>query len=132
MKQRRGFYLERKLRLVSSTGDRFVCEFRLPADPGSEPFWFEYRNETQAGEFLLHSLSWIGFSRSVLAQPGSPCDTVTFAGFGSWTKQSKSSLQQIAAQICVNPRVHYVGVQIDSADVSNANTKPAREQDALP
>jgi hypothetical protein len=117
--------------VLSSLGEVFTYRFRIAADAAREASFFEYTNHSQDGQFRLVSLAWVGFSRSL--ETTSPAiDTVTFAGFGVWEKAGTRTLQQAAVQICVNPKSRYVGIQIDSGDVSNVNTKPKDESVAWP
>jgi hypothetical protein len=119
--------------VLSSAGERFSYRYRIASDPAQEAAMFEYENHTQQGSFRLHSLSWVGFGHSLgsAAKPGE-YDTVTFTGFGVWSKDGVQSLQQAAAQFSTSPVTPYVGIQIGSGDVSDVNTKPADERAALP
>jgi hypothetical protein len=120
-------------RVRASTGDEFSYSYVIPADPTRQQALFEYENHTQKGRFQLHSLAWVGFSHSGTSQShDGPYDTVTFTGFGIWSKDGVRTLQQAAAQISTSPEKPYVGIQIASGDISNVNTKPEEEQDALP
>jgi hypothetical protein len=119
-------------RIRSSTGDEFSYRYRLSNDPATENVSFEYENHTQQGTFSMHSLAWIDFSNSGTTVEDSDSDTVSFTGFGIWSKDGVRTLQQVAAQISMSPEKPYVGIQIASGDVSNANTKPPIEQTALP
>lgn len=117
----------------ASTGDEFSYQYRIPEDPTDESPMFEYVNHTQNGHFRLHSLAWVGFSDSRSSSNGTNgCDTVTFSGFGVWSNGGVHSLQQAAVQISTSQEKPYVGIQIASGDISNVNTKPENEMDALP
>jgi hypothetical protein len=117
----------------ASTGDDFSYHYRIPTDPTDESPMFEYVNHTQNGHFRLHSLAWVGFSDSRSSSNGTNgCDTVTFSGFGVWSNAGLNTLQQAAVQISTSREKPYVGIQIASGDVSNVNTKPENERDALP
>lgn len=119
--------------VVSSTGERFSYRYVIAADPSSTLPVFEYENHTQKGSFTMHSLAWVSFSNSLLASPGTESfDTVTFSGFGVWSKDGIQTIQQVAAQFCVAPEAPYIGIQVAGADVSNVNTKPENETAALP
>lgn len=118
----------------ASNGDDFSCRYNIPIlpKPDEQPV-FEYVNHTQGGRFHLHSLAWVGFSDSESGDAGNGCcDTLTFSGFGVWSNAGVTSLQQAAVQISTSPTKPYVGIQIASGDVSNVNTKPMNEADALP
>jgi len=116
----------------ASTGDIFSYRYRIPADPAETPPLFEYVNHSQEGCFRLHSLAWVDFSNSGTSPYGGDYDTVTFSGFGVWTKEDSRTLQQAAVQICTSSEKPFVGIQIAQGDISNVNTKPGIEQDALP
>ena len=119
--------------VLSSSGELFSYSFAIPADPARHQASFEYENHSQKGRFRLHSLSWVGFGNSGTGQPAAAeYDTVTFTGFGIWSKDGVERLLQASVQISTSPDKPYVGIQIDSADVSDVNTKPENEKDALP
>jgi hypothetical protein len=118
---------------LSSSGEMFSYRYRIPSNPTQESALFEYENLTQDGSFRLHSLSWIGFGNSLdsVSTPNE-YDVISFSGFGIWTKDGRHSLQQVAVQISTVATAPYVGIQIGSGDVSDVNTKPENEQEALP
>jgi hypothetical protein len=119
--------------IATSTGERFSFTYVIPSDPSKHPATFEYINHTQKGSFCLHSLTWVGFSNS-LTSPAPPgeCDTVTFTGFGVWSKDGVDSIEQTAVQISTSPITPYVGIQIGSGNISNVDTKPDNPDDARP
>jgi hypothetical protein len=81
----------------------------------------------------MHSLAWVGFSNSDGARRRSgEYDTVTFAGFGVWSRDGSETVQMAAVQISTSPQRPYVAVQIDDGNVSNVNTKPVNIQDVYP
>jgi len=117
----------------ASTGDEFSCRYSIPRQTSHEAPVFEYVNHTQGGHFRLHSLAWVGFSDSQSgADSDGGCDTVTFSGFGVWSSAGARTLQQATVQISTSTEKPYIGIQIASGDVSNVNTKPMNEADALP
>jgi hypothetical protein len=119
--------------LISSTAERFSYHYRIPSDPAAHPASFEYENHTQQGKFRMHSLAWMGFSNSQKRERQSKeYDTVTFTGFGVWTKGDSQTVQQATVQVSTSPQRFYVGIQIDSGNVSNVNTKPPKIEDAVP
>jgi hypothetical protein len=116
--------------VVASIGDRFSYRYRIPGAEGG-PAEFEYVNHTQEGAFRMHSLAWSGFLRS--PEPfGEEYDTVTFSGFGSWTKDGVTSIQQASVQVSTSPQFPFVGIQIDAGAVSNVNTKPRTRDEVRP
>ena len=119
-------------RMRASTGDIFSYSYRIAADAVETPAFFEYDNHSQEGSFRLHSLAWVDFSNSGTSLWEDGYDTVTFSGFGMWSKDGTRTLQQAAVQICTSAEKPYVGIQIAQGDISNVNTKPAVERVALP
>jgi hypothetical protein len=119
--------------VAASTGERFSFRYVIPGDPSQHAAQFTYDNHTQKGSFRLHSLTWVGFGNSLTSQaPPGEYDTVTFTGFGVWSKDGVDSIQQAAVQISTSPVAPYVGIQIGSGYVSNVDTKPDNPDDALP
>ena len=59
-------------------------------------------------------------------------DTVTFAGFGTWSKGPPDQLHVATVQVSTSREYPYVSIQIDSGLVSNVNTKPADDAATLP
>ena len=117
----------------SSTGEDFSYYYRIASDPRTAPPVFEYENHSQEGTFHLHSLAWLDFSHTASSsQQDDPYDTVTFSGFGIWSKSGVSTIQQVAVQVCSSTERSYVGIQVANGDISNVNTKPADERNALP
>ena len=96
---------------------------------------FEYENQSQQGRFRMHGLVWAGFgnSRGSSTRRGAGgCDTLSFTCFGVWSKDGVDTLLQASAQFSTSPERPYVGIQVDSGNVSNVNTKPPNIKDALP
>ena len=119
--------------VIADTGDRFSYSYVIPSDPKNHEASFEYENHTQQGKFRLHSLVWVDFSNSINARSGrGDYDTVTFTGFGIWSKDGVDSIQLASVQISTSADRPYVGIQIDSGDVSNVNKKPEDINDAEP
>lgn len=119
-------------RVRSSTGDEFSYRYAVPADPERNKIIFEYANHTQQGSFAMHSVAWVDFSSSGTSDSEEEYDTVSFTGFGIWSKDGIHTLQQASVQVSTSHEKPYVGIQIASGDVSNVNTKPQEEQAALP
>ena len=116
--------------VTASTGDLFSYRYVIPPG-GRGRAVFEYENHSQAGSFRMHSLAWLSLTNSRRAPGSASFDTVTFSGFGVWSKNGMETVQQAAVQVCTTqPR--YVGIQIACGDVSNVNTKPPVEEEALP
>lgn len=119
--------------VLASTGDRFSYRYSIPGDARHHKASFEYENNSQQGKFRMHSSAWIGFSNSGTSRAeAGEYDTVTFTGFGIWSKDGLNSSQQAAVQISTSPEKPYVGIQIGGGFVSNVNTKPPNPKDALP
>jgi hypothetical protein len=119
--------------ITASSGDDVSLGYALSSDSSSGNAFFEYENHTQSGKFLLHSLAWIDFCDSGTSlQDMSTCDTVSFSGFGVWSKDGVETIQQVAVQICTSAQKPYVAIQVGNGDISNINTKPKNEQVAFP
>lgn len=127
--------------VLASTGERFSYRYAIPADPKKHEAVFEYENHSQQGKFRLRSLAWVGFgdSRGAKAAQGAKGsreagghDTVSFTCFGVWSKDGVETLLQASAQFSTSRERPYVGIQVDSGNVSNVNTKPPNIKDALP
>ncbi len=119
--------------VLASTGERFSYSYKIPSDPASRSASFEYENHTQQGKFRMHSLAWVGFANSSNSGRSSgDFDTVTFTGFGIWSKDGSHTVQQVTAQFSTSSQRPYVGIQIDLGNISNVNTKPPNIEDARP
>lgn len=117
----------------ASTGDEFSYRYFIPSDPASQKAVFEYENHTQQGQFRMHSLVWLDFANSGTSESSAEeYDTVTFTGYGIWSKNGMETLQQASVQISTSSVKPYVGIEVALMDVSNANVKPPNEPDALP
>jgi hypothetical protein len=120
-------------KVLASNGERFSYRYHIPADPARHRAVFEYTNHSQQGEFRLHSLTWVGFAASPAARrnPGN-YDTVTFAGFGTWSKNGVDRVELATVQISTARDAPYVGIQIADGSISNVNTKPPDQKSAVP
>jgi hypothetical protein len=119
--------------IATSTGERFSYTYVIPSDARVHPATFEYENHTQRGSFRLNSLTWVGFGNSLTSQDTSgEYDTVTFTGFGVWSKDGVDSLEQATVQISTSPVTPYVGIQIGLGYITNADTKPDNPDNARP
>jgi hypothetical protein len=116
--------------VIASIGDRFSLRYCIPG-AGGGPAEFEYVNHTQEGAFRMHTLSWSSFLRSP-ALTGGDYDAVAFGGFGTWSKDGMTSLQQASVHVSRAPGFPFLGVQIDGGAVSNVNTKPRTRDEARP
>ena len=104
---------------VSSRGEVFSFYFALPGDACETTSAFWYENHTQQGSFKMHSLAWVDFGHS---NGGESVDTVTFSGFGVWTKNGLEVVTQASAQFFYSAGISYVGIQIGAGGgISNAN-----------
>lgn len=121
-----------KENIEASTGDMFSMKYDITNKPGGKSS-FEYTNHTQEGTFTMHRLSWVGFTNSMTstAKEGG-YDTVTFSGFGTWSKDEKPIPRVASVQVCTNRHTPYTTIQIDGGFLSNVNTKPQDIEDVLP
>lgn len=115
----------------ASTGDEFSYKYSIPGDPAKGEAFFEYTDHGQNGTFRLHTLSWVSFLHSLKSGSGKP-DTVTFAGYGTWSRDGGRTPHPVTVQIAHPPGPSYVSIQVGAAQISNVNTKPVNEKDALP
>jgi hypothetical protein len=119
--------------VLASTGDRFSYHYLIPGDAAHYKASFEYENHSQQGKFRMYSLAWVGLSNSGTSRARTGgYDTVTFTGYGIWSKGGVNTLQQAAVQVSTSSEKPYVGIQIGGGFVSNVNTKPPNTKDALP
>ena len=120
--------------ILSDTGDRFTYSYSIAVDSGRRKSFFEFSNHSQQGSYSLGSLTWVDFSNASGGPSGREgFDTVTFTGYGTWSKDGSESVQLASVQVSTSPKRPYVGIQIGPGGiVSNVNTKPARQEDALP
>lgn len=104
---------------VSSRGEFFSYRFVLPGKPNETQAVFEYENFSQQGKFCMHSLAWIDFTNSSGAEG---IDTVTFCGFGVWSKNGVEEVTQAAGQFFEAANAFYGGIQIGpGGEISNVN-----------
>ncbi|HEX4963477.1 MAG TPA: hypothetical protein VF173_21795 [Thermoanaerobaculia bacterium] len=118
-------------RVRASTGDELSYRYSIPADLTRGGATFEYTDHSQDATFRLHTLSWVSFLHSLKSTSGKP-DTVTFSGYGTWSRDGGKTPHAVTVQIAHPPGPAYVSIQVGAALISNVNTKPANEQDALP
>jgi hypothetical protein len=104
---------------VSSRGEVFSYRFVLPGNPSETQPLFEYENFTQQGMFRMHSLAWVDFANS---EGGEGIDTVTFCGFGIWSKNGVEEVTQVSGQFYESANAFYAGIQIGpGGEISNVN-----------
>ncbi len=112
--------------VLSSFGDHFSYSYAIPCDAVGKSASFEYTdsNSTDGGAFKLQNLVSVSCinSRSSTQSSGS-YDTLTFTGFGTWSKDSNRHVASV--QISTAPDAPYVTILIDGGQLSNVNLKPA-------
>jgi len=119
-------------KVLSSANELFSYAYELSGDP-ARPSRFEYTNHTLDSVFQLKSLSWVSFVNSRGAgAPGEGYDTVTFAGFGTWSRDASGALHVVCGQISEASGAPYVSIQVGGGRVSNVNTKPPKLDDVRP
>ncbi|MBI3895866.1 MAG: hypothetical protein HY313_08020 [Acidobacteria bacterium] len=111
--------------VLSSAGDLFSYNYFIRCNAPSEDASFEYTNNnpSNGGTFRMQSIAAVSCtnSRNSRAAPGD-YDTVTFTGFGTWSKDSQPHAASV--QFSVAPDSPYVYIMIDAGFTSQANTKP--------
>jgi hypothetical protein len=120
-------------KVLSSANELFSYKYDICGDSGKAKPSFEYTNHTVDGTFRLKTLSWVSFvnSRGAAGSDGS-YDTVSFAGFGTWSRDPSNGLHLVCAQICEAKALPYVSIQIGGGRISNINTKPPNLDDVRP
>ncbi len=114
--------------VLSSFGERFSYSYTIPCDAAGKSFAFEYTNTSSTatgGTFKMDGLSSVACINSLTSQqrPGN-YDTVTFTGFGTWSKDDDPHVATV--QISTAPEAPYVTIQIDGG-LSNVNLKPLED-----
>jgi hypothetical protein len=125
--------------VTSSLGDQFSYSYSMPCNPAGESFQFQYTNFNSGsfgGTFDMKRLASVKcFNSRASTLPPGEYDTVTFTGFGIWSKDPPDSEPRFAAgQISIAPQTPYVGIMVfqdpdekGNPILSNANTKPAQK-----
>ena len=118
-------------RVAASSGDEFSYSYDVPARTGHASF--EYTNHTKEATFRMQGLLWVGClnSRTSAAAPGD-YDTITFSGYGTWSKDASAAPHVASVQVSTSARFPYVSILIDGGITSNVNTKPANVEDTRP
>jgi hypothetical protein len=119
--------------VAASTGQVFSYKYAIPSDPVRDEAAFEYTNHTQGGTFAMRCLAWVSFlnSQAGAARRGD-CDTVSFAGFGTWSLDPGTAPHLATVQISTSRKAPYVSIQIDGTATSGVNTKPATLEESRP
>lgn len=111
--------------IVSSFNETFSYSYSIPCDPKVKAASFQYTNNatgTNGGTFKLENLASVTCINSLTSrEPAGNYDTVTFTGYGTWSKDDDRHLATV--QISVAPDAPYLGIQIDG-NLSNVNLKP--------
>lgn len=116
---------------VASTGDEFSYSYAIPAGDGKASF--EYVNHTAGATFRMQGLTWVGFINSRTASSGEgDCDTLTFAGIGTWSKDPGDGSHIATVQVSTSARFPYVTIMVDGGRTSSVNTKPTNVDDTMP
>ena len=115
--------------VLSSFGERFTFSYSLPCDASTRQASFEYTNQATGktgGTFKMNNLAAVSCQNSLTStqRPGN-YDTVTFSGYGSWSKDDPDTLHLATVQISTAPDAPYISILIDGGTLSNVNTKPA-------
>ncbi len=116
----------------SSIHQKFSYAFAIPSNPEeAHKAFFEYTNADDKGTFKLTHLSWVRATNSRLSKSkNGEADTITFSGFGTWSKDSE--LHQVSVHISTAENEPYVGIQVDGGTTSNVNTKPKDIEATIP
>ncbi|MBK9169939.1 MAG: hypothetical protein IPM24_21100 [Bryobacterales bacterium] len=114
--------------LRSSFGDTVSLGFSIPC-AGDGPASFEYTNGASAargGTFRMETLGYVNcFNSRQSTLPAGSYDTISFTGFGTWSKDDEVHLATV--QVSEAEGQFYWSVQVDGGLLSNANNKPPQE-----
>ena len=125
--------------VLSSVGDRFSYGYSIPCNPAGQTFSFDYTNFNPGhfgGTFIMKRLAAVEcFNSRTSQRPPGDYDTISFSGFGTWSKDEPDSAPRFAAvHVSTNPEFPYVGILVfqtpdeeDNPIQSSANTKPAQK-----
>ena len=109
----------------STFNETFSYNYSVPCDAVGKTGTFVYTNNAtgkNGGTFTLENLASVMCINSLTSrQPVGNYDTVTFTGYGKWSKDDDRHLATV--QISVAPDAPYLGIQIDG-NLSNVDLKP--------
>lgn len=108
---------------LSPTGDRFSYRYSV-SNRCNDTCEFEYTNHTQQGTFRLTQIGYVAFT-------GGEPETVTFSGFGRWSRDNSNRLRHASVQVSTNVKQPYVSILVDGGQVSNVNTTVKNETPPL-
>jgi hypothetical protein len=111
--------------VLASFGDTFSLSYSIPCDPAGKSAAFTYTNSnaTTGGTFTMQNLVSVACINSLTStQSSGGYDTVTFTGFGTWSKDKNPHVANV--QVSTAPDAPYVSILIDGGQLSNVNTKP--------
>lgn len=111
---------------LAPTGDRFSYRYSI-SNRYNDICEFEYTNHTQQGTFRLTQISYVAFTGAGRSEP----DTVTFSGFGRWSRDDSKRLRHASVQISTCVKQPYVSILVDGGQVSNVNTTVKNETPPL-
>ena len=121
--------------LTSSLRETFSYSYYIPCDPSVRDFFFEYTNfapNSHGGTLRMENLASVSCTNSLSsnAVPGD-FDTITFAGYGTWSRDTANGRHIVTVQISDPPDLPaYVSIQIDGATISAVHLKPP--EDTIP
>jgi hypothetical protein len=118
--------------IKSSIGDTFSYSYSIPCLGGKDAA-FQYTNSAtteKGGTFKMQTLASAVCHNSRNPKSTSGYDTISFTGFGTWSKDSKPHLAIV--QISLRPDLPYVAILIDGGFTSQSNTRPLTEAETLP
>jgi hypothetical protein len=115
--------------LTSSFGQPFSYSLTIPCN-GSGDSAFTYTNNTArpstgtpGGTFTMTNLASVSCTNSLTSKlPPGEYDTLAFSGYGTWSNDKSTHLATVTLATAAN--APYIGIQIDGATLSNADTKP--------
>ena len=116
-------------RLNSSLDEPFSYTYSISCDPAAGTGTFDMTNFSSAasgGSFHMENISSVNCSNSKFSTtPAGDFDTVTFAGYGTWSRDAANGRHLVTFQESKQPGLPlYVTILIDGGLISKTHTKP--------
>jgi hypothetical protein len=115
--------------ITSTFGQAFTYSMNIPCSgQGESSFTYTNNNArpstgTLGGTFTMTNLASVSCTNSLTSKlPAGQYDTIAFSGYGTWSNDKSPHLATVAFSKAAD--APYIGIQIDGASLSNADTKP--------
>jgi hypothetical protein len=119
--------------LTSTYGDPISYSMNVACDGSTASFTYTnnsirypngpYAAGNKGGTFTMTNLSAVSCTNSLTSTlPLGQYDMITFTGYGTWSNDQSPHIASVS--LSLDPNEPYIGIQIDGASLSNADTKP--------